>query len=70
RIDIASLQELTSKTAIIQENEIVRKLDLIIESQMRIISDNAKYKEHEMKIAKLQDDVFALKAGYKELKQG
>ena len=64
-----SIEQLATKTAIVQENDVANKIQLIYENQISIIENNNKLTKHDNRIDNLENDVFALKYAFKALKQ-
>ena len=65
-----SIEQLAKKTAVVQENDVADKIQLIYENQISIIDSNKKIANQDNRIENLENDVFALKYAFKALKQG
>ncbi|MEG0395774.1 MAG: hypothetical protein RR576_03370 [Oscillospiraceae bacterium] len=68
--EVSDVKHLATKTAIVQENEVAKKIQLVYENQMTVIEHNNELKTYDNKIELLENDVFALKYAFKALKQG
>lgn len=66
---LAEVRDVATRTALIQENEALPKIQLMYESQKSIIEEHKRLDKIEAKIEVLQDDVFALKETVKQLKK-
>ena len=64
-----TMQQELRQVALAQENEVLPKLNLVYENQVQIIEEHKAMSNLEKKVEVLEDDVFALKAAFKELKR-
>lgn len=69
RQELSSTRALVAKIALKQENEVLPKLQLLYENQSQIIDEHKAMTNLERKVEVLEDEVFALKTAFKELKK-
>lgn len=65
--EVSDVKQLATKTAIIQENEVAKKIQLIYENQVTIIDNNKQLDGIKNNLENVNVDVFALKMAVKQL---
>ena len=64
-----ALEDSLQHVSVVQENEVLPKLQLLYENQSQIIDEHKAMTNLERKVEVLEDEVFALKTAFKELKK-